>query len=236
MAAPVLVGTFGAAVASAGCAVSAVEAVLGGRGAAYALCRPPGHHAGRDYFGGFCYLNNVAIGANYALNHAKGPQRVAILDIDYHHGNGTQDIFYEDPRVLTVSVHADTRLVYPYFWGDAEERGRGAGEGRNVNFPLPRRCGVAEWFGAYERGLDWVREFRPGVVLVSLGVDTYEKDLVGDFKLRVEDFVRVGRMLGEMGLPLVVVQEGGYGEGTEGRGGGMEVVGECVGRVLEGVE
>jgi acetoin utilization deacetylase AcuC-like enzyme len=235
MAAPITAGTWEAAVAAARVAVSAAEAVMGGARAAYGLCRPPGHHAGRDYCGGFCYLNNAAIAAECLL--AEGttedtgkmpvPRRVAILDVDYHHGNGTQDIFYQRDDVLFVSIHADPNTQYPYFWGHAQERGSGKGEGFNWNLPLPRGATSAAWFAALESGLKRIEEFAPAALVVSLGVDAHETDGVGDFKLVTEDLAEAGTKIAGLHLPTVFVQEGGYNLAT---------IGACVAAVLGGFE
>jgi acetoin utilization deacetylase AcuC-like enzyme len=215
MAAPIGADTWQAALESATCACAAARAVYGeaaaahapGR-AAYALCRPPGHHAGRDYCGGFCFLNNVAIAAEHLR--LAGAARVAILDVDYHHGNGTQDIFYARPDVLFVSLHAEPDTQYPYFWGHAEEIGEGAGEGYNVNFPLPRGCDASRWLDTVELALERIARFEPEVLLVSLGVDTAAFDGVGDFRLGLDDFGTLGRRLASAGVPTAFVQEGGY--------------------------
>jgi acetoin utilization deacetylase AcuC-like enzyme len=227
MAAPITAGTWQAALASAGCAVTAADMVLRSHGnsrVAYALCRPPGHHAGRDYFGGFCYLNNVAIAAHYLLARSVAG-KLAILDVDYHHGNGTQDIFYENPLVLTASLHADPNTMYPYFWGHADERGRDAGAGTAFNVPLPRGSNSDVWFEALEACLHKIRDFSPSMLLVSLGVDTHESDPISDFKLGLGDFGHIGRMIAGLKLPTVFVQEGGYN---------LEHLGSCVARVLGG--
>jgi len=223
LAAPIETHTWTAAGAAARCAVSAAEAVRGGAAAAYALGRPPGHHAGRDYCGGFCYLNNAAIAAEQLR--LTGAGRVAILDVDYHHGNGTQDIFYGRKDVLFVSLHADPNTQYPYFWGHAEESGEGEGEGYTVNFPLARRTGEAEWFLTLAQALMHVQMFGPDALVVSLGVDTAMEDGVGDFGLRVESFTQLGQMLRTLKVPTVFVQEGGYN---------LKQIGECVRNALSG--
>jgi acetoin utilization deacetylase AcuC-like enzyme len=221
MAAPITAGTWEAAVGSAQCAVSAAQALLDGERGAYALCRPPGHHAGRDYCGGFCYLNNVAVAAEYLR--MAGMRRVAILDVDYHHGNGTQDIFYEREDVLFVSIHADPETQYPYFWGRPEERGIAAGEGYTVNLPLRRGAGEGEWLAALEVAIERVARFAADALLVSLGVDTHEQDDVGDFQVTRAGFSEMARRRGAGGVPTAFVQEGGYN---------LEEIGPAVAAVL----
>jgi acetoin utilization deacetylase AcuC-like enzyme len=225
MAAPIGAETWAAALGSATCAVAAARTVLHGERSAYAVCRPPGHHAGTDYCGGFCFLNNVAIAAQFCL--LEGKKRVAIVDVDYHHGNGTQDIFYARGDVLFVSIHAEPNTQYPYFWGHAEETGVDAGAGCNVNLPLPRGCGPVVWMEALDRALERVAAFGPEVLLVSLGVDTAAVDGIGDFNLEPDDFSEVGRRIAGLGLPTVFVQEGGYN---------VEQIGRSVLAVLRGFE
>jgi acetoin utilization deacetylase AcuC-like enzyme len=225
LAAPIGAETWRAALGSATSACAAARAVMNGERAAYAICRPPGHHAGADYCGGFCYLNNVAIAAQFCL--LGGKKRVAILDVDYHHGNGTQDIFYGRGDVLFVSIHADPNTQYPYFWGHAEETGEGAGEGCNVNLPLSRGCGPEVWLEALGRALDRVEAYGPEVLLVSLGVDTAESDGIGDFNLGPAEFAEMGRRIAALRRPTVFVQEGGYN---------VERIGGSVVAVLRGFE
>ncbi len=192
---------------SANCAASAAEAVLGGAPAAYALCRPPGHHAFTDLAGGFCFVNNAAVTAMVLRQrHA----RVAIVDVDLHHGNGTQGIFYRRDDVLTVSIHADPIRFYPFFWGHAHERGEGAGTGYNLNLPLPRGSEDAAFLEALDRGLETVAAFAPGALVVALGLDAFEGDPFGGLAVSTEGFGRIGARLAGLGLPSVVVQEGGY--------------------------
>jgi acetoin utilization deacetylase AcuC-like enzyme len=217
MAAPVVAGTWRAALAGATSAASAADALLKGQRAAYALCRPPGHHAGSDYCGGFCYLNNAAIAAQHLLN--AGMRRVAIFDIDYHHGNGTQDIFYARRDVLFASIHAEPDTQYPYFWGHADETGEGGGAGFNLNLPLPRGTDEAAWLAAFDHAAARIRDFRPEALIVSLGVDTFEKDTVGDFGITLLGFAEIGRRLRAFDLPTALVQEGGYN---------LDAVGPCV--------
>ena len=204
---PVTAGTWQAAIAGAACAIDAARAAAGG-GAAFALTRPPGHHAGPDFFGGYCFLNNAALAAQ-ALRDA-GAARVAVLDIDYHHGNGTQTIFYERPDVLTVSVHGDPTTEYPFYLGYADERGAGPGEGFNLNLPLAAGTGFEEWSAALRRGLEAVARSGAEALVVSLGVDTFEGDPISRFRLASADYLRVGAAIARAGLPTVFVMEGGY--------------------------
>jgi acetoin utilization deacetylase AcuC-like enzyme len=180
----------------------------GGPRAAFALTRPPGHHAGPDFFGGYCFLNNAAIAAQ-ALRDG-GAQRVAIIDIDYHHGNGTQTIFEARADVLTVSIHGDPRTEYPFYLGHADERGVGAGEGFNLNLPLPAGTGFGAWRATLAQALQRVADFAPAAVVVALGVDTYEGDPISRFTLASADYLAVGRELAGLGLPTVFTLEGGY--------------------------
>ncbi|MEZ5645675.1 MAG: histone deacetylase family protein [Burkholderiaceae bacterium] len=205
---PLMAGTWQAARAGAACAIEAVRAVLDGDRAAFALTRPPGHHAGPDFFGGYCFLNNAAIAAQ-ALREA-GLSRVAVLDIDYHHGNGTQTIFYERPDVFTVSIHGDPRTEYPFFLGHEDERGAGPGEGFNLNLPLPRGTGFIDWCEAFDHALEAVEDFDPQALVVPLGTDTFEGDPISGFRLRTEDYDTVGRLLAAAGTPTVFTFEGGY--------------------------
>ena len=193
---------------SAQTALSAAALVLaGGEKVAYALCRPPGHHAAGNLFGGFCYLNNAAIVANWLVQHG---QRVAILDIDYHHGNGTQAIFYGRSDVLVCSIHADPLQEYPFYWGFADEYGAGAGRNHNFNFPLPVGTQESAYMAAYDEALSKIRLFVPDIVLISLGIDTAEGDPVGGFKLTTATFSRLGAKIAAFDRPAIVVQEGGY--------------------------
>ncbi len=211
----ILAGTWDAAYWAAQCALTAADCVLQGQLAAYALCRPPGHHASADQYGGFCYLNNAAIAARYLGTQTKKP--VAILDVDYHHGNGTQSIFYADPSVLYCSLHADPALEYPHFWGYAAERGAGAGLGTNYNFPLPLYVDDAGYLAVLDEALSVIRAFKPGSLVVSLGLDTAEGDLIGDFCLTPAGFHAIGQRIAALHLPTVLVQEGGYNLDTLGQ-------------------
>ena len=205
---PIAAGTWEGAYWSAQTALSALDAVLAGERTAFALCRPPGHHAGRDYLGGYCYLNSAAIAAEAAR--AAGRSRVAILDVDYHHGNGTQDIFYEDGEMLFVSLHADPRTDYPFFWGHADETGEGAGEGANLNLPLPQGTDVAAYLPALDTALERVAAFAPDLLVVSYGADTFAGDPISHFRLATEDYAVVARRIASLAKPTLIVMEGGY--------------------------
>ena len=205
--APITADTWDSACWSAWSAVHAAYDVLAGARACYALCRPPGHHAGSDLAGGFCYLNNSAIAAQLLRGEY---ERVAILDIDVHHGNGTQDIFYERDDVFTVSLHADPVRFYPFFWGAANERGKGDGKGFNLNLPLPRGTGGDDYLAALDKALAAIAWFKPGALVVALGLDAYVGDPLAGLGLTTDDFGRVGERIADLGLPTVFVQEGGY--------------------------
>ena len=204
---PISAETFGSACWSAWSAVAAAEAVQSGEPAAYALCRPPGHHAFADVAGGFCFLNNSAIAAQYLRRTAT---RVAILDVDLHHGNGTQGIFYARPDVLTVSIHADPVRFYPFFWGHAAERGEGAGLGYNLNLPLARKSGDAVFLEALDAAFERINAFAPDALVVALGLDAFEGDPFGGLSVTTPGFARIGEAIAGLGLPTVIVQEGGY--------------------------
>ena len=203
---PILEGTWEAAYWAAQCALSAADHVRAGEGATYALCRPPGHHATSDLYGGFCYLNNAAVAARYL----QADGRVAILDIDYHHGNGTQVIFYSDPNVLFCSLHANPDDDYPYYWGWEDERGDGAGEGYNHNWPLPQATGDADYLLALDQALAVIDGFAPRYLVVSAGFDIAESDPVGGFCVSTGGLREIGRRIAALDLPTVIVQEGGY--------------------------
>jgi len=205
---PLMSGTWTAARAGADCALGAAQAVVDGDKSAFALSRPPGHHAGADFFGGYCFLNNAALAAEHLR--ANGFERVAVLDVDYHHGNGTQAIFYERPDVFFASIHGDPRTEYPFFLGYADETGAGAGQGTNLNLPLPRGTGFALWSQALETALAAIQTFGAGALVVSLGVDTFAGDPISGFTLQSDDYLRMGERLARVGLPTVLVFEGGY--------------------------
>jgi len=205
---PVAEGTWDSAYWSAQTALSALEAALAGERAAFALCRPPGHHAGADYMGGYCYLNSAATAAEAAL--AAGKRRVAILDVDYHHGNGTQDIFYGRGDVLFVSIHADPVTDYPFYWGHADETGEGEGEGATLNLPLPRGAALAHYEPALGRALERIAAFAPDFLICSYGADTYAGDPISHFRLETDDYPPIARRIASLGLPTLIVMEGGY--------------------------
>lgn len=192
---------------SAQCAVSAAHAVLDGDGAAYALCRPPGHHCFSDLAGGFCYLNNSAIAAQELR---RVHNRVAIIDVDLHHGNGTQGIFYDCADVFTLSIHADPARFYPFFWGHAHEVGEGAGHGYNLNIPLLRGTGDEGFLNGLADGLAHVEAFAPSAIVVALGLDAFEGDPFGGLSVSTSGFAKIAGMLAALKLPTVIVQEGGY--------------------------
>ena len=205
---PIAEGTWQGAYWSAQTALTALSAMLDGECRnAFALCRPPGHHSGRDYLGGYCYLNNAAIAAEQAR---RSGRRVAILDVDYHHGNGTQDIFYGDGEMLFVSIHADPATDYPFYWGHAEERGEGAGEGKTLNLPLPRGTQAVAYLAALEKGLQAIRDHGAELIVLSFGADTFEEDPISQFKLRRDDYPVIAGRIASLGLPVLVVMEGGY--------------------------
>jgi acetoin utilization deacetylase AcuC-like enzyme len=221
---PITRGTFEAARAAADVALSAAQAVCGGERAAFALTRPPGHHASTAMFGGYCYLNNVAIAAQWLADQGLRP---AILDVDYHHGNGTQAIFYGRNDVLFVSIHADPAFAFPHFLGFADERGEGAGEGVNFNLPLPKFTDWLAYFVALETAMVRLRDFGPDVLLISLGLDTFEADPISDFRLRRDDYLRLGEAIAALRKPTLFVFEGGYN---------LDALAEITVNVLQGFE
>ena len=200
-------GTWEAVYASAQVAVEAAEIALR-TGRAYALCRPPGHHAYRECAGGFCYLNNTAIAAEHIRRTTGG--RVAILDIDVHHGNGTQGMFYDRSDVVTVSIHADPANYFPFYAGYADEAGTGAGAGFNRNLPLPIGTGDGPWRDAIEAGLAFVVAQNPDALVVALGLDASAEDPIGAFKVTSAGFADAARTIAAAGVPTLIVQEGGY--------------------------
>lgn len=187
-------------------AMTAAKAIEQGNHFAYALVRPPGHHAGYDSFGGYCYFNSTAIAANYLAKHG----RVAILDLDYHHGNGQQEIFYRRNDVLTLSIHADPSFEYPYFSGYSEELGEEIGRGYNLNLPMRRGIDGAQYMPVLKKARKKIREFQPEILVIALGLDTAQNDPSGTWNLVSDDFYNNGFLVGEMGYPTLVVQEGGY--------------------------
>lgn len=199
--------TFAAALRGVDTALAAADAVVRGARAAYALCRPPGHHADADTAAGHCFLNNSAIAAQALRTHH---DRVAILDIDVHHGNGTQEIFYDRADVLTVSIHGDPDGFYPFYLGHAHETGRGAGQGFNLNLPLPLGSGDALWLQAIDGATRRIRGFAPGALVLALGLDAHENDPFEGLRVTTPAFADAARLIRALGLPTVIVQEGGY--------------------------
>jgi acetoin utilization deacetylase AcuC-like enzyme len=221
---PIMKGTWSAARQAVDTVLSAARAVKDGDRAAFALARPPGHHASADVFGGYCYLNNVAVAAQWFVDEGLRP---AILDVDYHHGNGTQAIFYRRRDVFFSSIHADPSFAYPHFLGFADETGEGAGEGANLNLPLPRGTDWARYSETLDHAIGRVKAFAPDVLLVSLGLDTFDGDPISQFSLRAPDYLRMGETLKAIGLPTLFVFEGGYN---------LDALGEITVNVLEGFE
>lgn len=225
-AAPIMAGSWQAIQSSLDCALSALERITEARErAAFAVCRPPGHHAGHDYLGGYCYLNNAAIAAQQLRD--KGASRVVVLDVDYHHGNGTQQLFYARSDVLFVSIHGDPGVEYPFFAGHADETGVGEGLGYNLNFPLPHGTGFTQWHAALQAGCRAIERFGADALVVSLGVDTYQDDPISQFKLASPDYLRMGETIAALGLPTLFVMEGGYA---------VDEIGVNMVNVLEGFE
>ena len=218
-------GTYEAAVSSMRTAISGADLVAGGDKAVFSLCRPPGHHAGIDMYGGYCFINNAAVAAQRLLD--KGAAKVAVLDVDFHHGNGTQDIFYERGDVFFASLHGDPADAFPHFLGYAEETGKGAGEGTTQNYPMPKGTPWSVWSAALDDALKRIAVFGAEAIVVSLGVDTFEKDPISFFKLTSPDYITMGRTIAASGLPLHVVMEGGYG---------VPEIGLNVANVLKGIE
>ncbi|MBV8798401.1 MAG: histone deacetylase family protein [Alphaproteobacteria bacterium] len=221
---PIGAGTHEAARAAVNVILTAAQAMQRGEPAVFALTRPPGHHASADVFGGYCYFNNVAVAAQWLADRGLRP---AILDVDYHHGNGTQAIFYMRSDVLFVSIHADPSFAFPHFLGFADERGEGAGEGFNLNLPLRRFTDWAAYSVALEAALAPIQHFSPDVLLVSLGLDTFEADPISHFRLKREDYLRMGEALAALRRPALFAFEGGYN---------LEALGDITANVLEGFE
>lgn len=209
---PISRHTFEAAKSSADCALTAAD-LLPQEGLIYALCRPPGHHAEREVFGGYCYFNNPALAAHALAEHG----RVAVLDIDYHHGNGTQDIFYASSRVLTLSIHGDPAVTYPYFSGFADERGEGEGLGYNLNYPLAPGAGIDTYLETLDEALSAIKRFDPQFLVVAAGFDTFRGDPAGSFNLATHHYPVIASRIAQLGLPSLIVQEGGYRTQTLGR-------------------
>lgn len=205
---PITAGTWRAITAAANVALTTAHLVADGERCVFALCRPPGHHAGRSFYGGYCFFNNAALAAQALRD--RGAERVAVLDIDYHHGNGTQEIFYDRSDVLFVSLHADPIQEYPYFLGFSDETGSNNGVGFNVNYPLPWGTGWETYADTLDLALSRITNFGAQALVLSLGVDTYKGDPISRFQLDSPDFVQIGRRIAELKLPTVVVMEGGY--------------------------
>lgn len=205
---PIVAGTWEAVKAAADAAFTAASLVSEGTRSAFAAVRPPGHHAGADFMGGYCYINNAAVAAQTLRN--KGCERVAILDVDYHHGNGTQSIFYNRADVLVVNIHGDPKTEYPFYLGHADETGEGAGQGFNHNHPLPAGCSVDDWFAALDKSCKQINDYKPEALVISLGLDTYAGDPISYFALESDDFTRLGQRIHKLGLPSVFILEGGY--------------------------
>ena len=218
-------GTFAAAMASKDTALAATDHTLATGEPTFGLCRPPGHHAAVDQFGGYCFFNNAAIAAQRALD--AGKRRVAILDVDFHHGNGTQQIFYRCDDVLFASLHGDPDVTFPYFSGYTDETGEGVGEGFTINYPLPPGTSVATWMAALDEALAHIHRAECELLVVSLGVDIFEGDPISAFTFQHVDFIALGQRLAAAGLPCVFLMEGGYA---------VEDIGVNVVNVLQGFE
>jgi len=223
LAVPISAHTWTSALRSSHTATAAADAILNGTDVAYALCRPSGHHARVDRASGFCYLNNSAIAAQRLRSRF---DRVAVLDVDAHHGDGTQEIFYRRPDVLTVSVHVDPDAYYPYYIGYDDERGHGEGEGYNLNIPVPPKSSDAVYHRAIEQGIEKVRAFGAQALVVALGYDSHREDPIGLLDVSTEGFRGMGERIRAIGLPTVVVQEGGYQ---------VSVIGDCLEQFLAGL-
>lgn len=220
---PLTAGTWDAAWTGAACTVAAAKQILTGDQAAFALTRPPGHHAGGDFFGGYCFINNAAVAAQTLRD--GGLDRVAILDVDYHHGNGTQSLFYQRDDVLFASIHGDPATEYPFFLGYADETGDGEGLGFNLNIPLSRGADFSIWGQALQTALEAIADFDAAALVVSLGLDTYAGDPISGFQLTIEDYRVLGERLASCDLPTVFVLEGGYA---------LDAIGENTANVLSG--
>lgn len=209
----IVAGTYQAALVSANCALSAAASVVEGQRSTFALCRPPGHHAGKDYAGGYCFINNAAVAAQWLSLQG----RVAILDMDYHCGNGTQDIFYDRADVLTISIHADPDFEYPSYMGYADERGAGEGLGFHRNFPLPKGTDDALYVRTLDEALSMIRDFKPAYLVVSAGMDVYADDPLGTIKVTTAGIGEIGKRIATLALPTVIVMEGGYANEALGK-------------------
>lgn len=222
---PITAGTWRAAMAAANTALTAQALIKEGAQAAFGLTRPPGHHASSEQYGGYCFLNNAAIATEAMIY--DGAERVAIIDVDYHHGNGTQAIFYDRSDVLFISIHADPAQEYPFYFGYAQETGSNNGEGFNVNYPLPPGTAWERYNDALNAGLKRIAAYGPDALVVSLGVDTFEGDPLGTFRLTIDNFTEIGRRISELSKPTLFIMEGGYD---------LETIGLNVTNVLCGFE
>jgi acetoin utilization deacetylase AcuC-like enzyme len=221
---PILHGTFNAALAAVACADHAAQLVLEGERLAYALIRPPGHHAGYRSAGAYCYFNNTAFAAHRLRRHG----RVAVLDIDYHHGNGTQALFYQSAGVLTTSIHASPDGTYPFYFGYSDESGRGRGHGRNLNVPLPPASSLQRYRRALRRALLAIQRYRPKYLVAAVGYDSCRYDPNGGFAgILPDSYESIGKDIGKLRLPTVLVQEGGYN---------LDVLGRSAERFITGIQ
>ncbi|MCL4527815.1 MAG: histone deacetylase family protein [Chloroflexi bacterium] len=220
LSAVIVKGTYEAALSSTNCALTGAQAIIEGEPVAFALCRPPGHHAGKDYAAGYCFINNAAV----AANELSSKDKVVILDIDYHAGNGTQDIFYNRSDVLTISIHADPAYEYPYYAGYEDEIGSGQGKGFHHNFPLPSGTDDLRYLAVLERAIGTIKTFKPKYLIVSAGVDIYDGDPFGTFKITRQGIRQIGTKIANLELPTLFVMEGGYAN---------EALGENVVALLE---
>ncbi len=218
-------GTYEAAIASMDVAISGAEWLAEGNRFAFSLCRPPGHHAGIDLFGGYCFINNATVAAQRLID--RGAGRVAILDVDFHHGNGTQDITYRRDDIFFASLHGEPEDAFPFFMGYADETGEGPGDGLNANYPMPSGTTWDVWSAALADALGRIRTCGAEAIVLSLGVDTFEEDPISFFRLKSEDYLRMGEMVAASGLPVLTVMEGGYG---------VPQIGLNVANVLKGLE
>jgi acetoin utilization deacetylase AcuC-like enzyme len=221
---PIGENTWTAAMASASSALAGITALEQGDRQCFSLCRPPGHHAGSDFYGGYCFLNNAAIAAQFWVDSKRS--KCAILDVDYHHGNGTQEIFYERDDIFYVSLHGEPSTTYPFFSGYADEIGHGRGRGTNLNIPLQQGTRWTDYAPPLHHALDTLKSFAPEALIVSLGVDTSEDDPIAAFRLKTEDFTLMGGLIAQLKVPTLVVMEGGYA---------VSKIGENVARFLGGL-
>lgn len=216
-------GTWEAARASVDVALTGQQLIASGEASAFALCRPPGHHATKDTFGGYCYFNNAAISAQASLD--QGGSRIAILDIDFHHGNGTQSIFYDRSDVIYLSIHGRPEDAFPYYLGYSDETGSGAGQGFNFNYPMKAGTGTEDWLDALSIAIKNIARLGADMLVVSLGVDAFELDPISTFRLKSTDFLRCGEEISSIGLPTLFAMEGGYA---------IEAIGTNTVNVLQG--